>query len=116
MGLSNSLICRDFPPNEEPDWEVEEDIVGDLVLLGIVGIQDPVRPEVSYAIYGSVKGSGQYDYSCITIMNVCRCLVVSAPVKTVASLCGWSLEIMLRLRELLLTSVASLLLEMDFWS
>lgn len=28
------------------DWDEEEEIVSDLVLLGIVGIQDPVRPEV----------------------------------------------------------------------
>lgn len=29
------------------DWDDEDEVVGDLVLLGIVGIQDPVRPEVS---------------------------------------------------------------------
>ena len=40
--------CRDFPgeKGEEPDWDDEANIVKDLVLLGIVGIQDPVRPEV----------------------------------------------------------------------
>ena len=38
--------CRDFPAGVEPDWESEDDIVSELVLLGIVGIQDPVRPEV----------------------------------------------------------------------
>jgi magnesium-transporting ATPase (P-type) len=40
------LHCRDFPPNFE-DWDDEDDVVTDMVLLGIVGIQDPVRPEVS---------------------------------------------------------------------
>ena len=37
--------CRDFP--SEVDWDEEEAVVSELVLLGIVGIQDPVRPEVS---------------------------------------------------------------------
>lgn len=40
------LLCRDFPPSMD-DWDDEDEVVGDLVLLGIVGIQDPVRPEVS---------------------------------------------------------------------
>ena len=31
----------------EPDWDDEENIVNDLTCIGIVGIQDPVRPEVS---------------------------------------------------------------------
>jgi len=39
-------------PNEvlmesEPDWENEDTIVSDMTCLGIVGIEDPVRPEVS---------------------------------------------------------------------
>ena len=37
--------CRDFP--SEVDWDEEEAVVSEMVLLGIVGIQDPVRPEVS---------------------------------------------------------------------
>lgn len=44
------LSFRDFPSHTEPDWDDEEDIVNDLVLLGIVGIQDPVRPEVSHVM------------------------------------------------------------------
>lgn len=35
---------RDFP--SEVDWDDEENVVNDLILLGVVGIQDPVRPEV----------------------------------------------------------------------
>ena len=48
------LAYRDFPPLEAKGdisstssvWDNEEDLVNDLTLLGIVGIQDPVRPEV----------------------------------------------------------------------
>lgn len=31
---------------EEPDWEQEDDIVQGLTCICIVGIEDPVRPEV----------------------------------------------------------------------
>ncbi|CAI5448926.1 unnamed protein product [Caenorhabditis angaria] len=34
----------------EPDWENEELIVGDMTAIAILGIQDPVRPEVPAAI------------------------------------------------------------------
>jgi len=30
-----------------PNWDREETIVTDLTCIGIVGIEDPVRPEVS---------------------------------------------------------------------
>jgi len=30
----------------EPDWDKEDDIVSQLVCLALVGIEDPVRPEV----------------------------------------------------------------------
>ena len=32
--------------DKEPDWEKEEDIVRGLTCICIVGIEDPVRPEV----------------------------------------------------------------------
>lgn len=35
----------------EPDWDIEDQVVKDLVCLCIVGIEDPVRPEVSDAIH-----------------------------------------------------------------
>lgn len=53
---SNGLrtICiayRDFPEDMGvPDWEDEDAIVKDLTCLAIVGIEDPVRPEVPNAI------------------------------------------------------------------
>ncbi len=49
------LIYRDFPAggitsgeisSQEPHWEDEDSIVSNLTCIGIVGIQDPVRPEV----------------------------------------------------------------------
>ncbi|XP_026217475.1 plasma membrane calcium-transporting ATPase 1a isoform X1 [Anabas testudineus] len=47
-------IClgyRDFPASEgEPDWENENDILTGLTCVCVVGIEDPVRPEVPDAI------------------------------------------------------------------
>lgn len=36
---------------EEPDWEDEDIIISNLTYLGVVGIEDPVRPEVSPSNY-----------------------------------------------------------------
>ncbi|XP_044136437.1 plasma membrane calcium-transporting ATPase 1 isoform X1 [Bufo gargarizans] len=45
------LAYRDFPAGEpEPDWENENDILSGLTCLAVVGIEDPVRPEVPDAI------------------------------------------------------------------
>ncbi|XP_060937495.1 plasma membrane calcium-transporting ATPase 1 isoform X1 [Limanda limanda] len=45
------LAFRDFPASEgEPDWENENDILSGLTCLCVVGIEDPVRPEVPDAI------------------------------------------------------------------
>ncbi|XP_016892065.1 plasma membrane calcium-transporting ATPase 2 isoform X2 [Cynoglossus semilaevis] len=46
-------ICvgyRDFPSNPEPCWEEEGIILSDLTAICVVGIEDPVRPEVPDAI------------------------------------------------------------------
>lgn len=44
-------IClgyRDFPASDgEPDWDNENDILSGLTCVCVVGIEDPVRPEVS---------------------------------------------------------------------
>ncbi|KAJ7391328.1 ATPase, Ca transporting, plasma membrane [Desmophyllum pertusum] len=57
-----SLAYRDFPANGvppdkgeasaecEPDWENEGEILSHLTCIGVVGIEDPVRPEVPDAI------------------------------------------------------------------
>ncbi|KAF5886380.1 plasma membrane calcium-transporting ATPase 1 isoform X3, partial [Clarias magur] len=45
------LAYRDFPASEgEPDWENEADILARLTCVCVVGIEDPVRPEVPDAI------------------------------------------------------------------
>ncbi|KAJ8373600.1 hypothetical protein SKAU_G00041800 [Synaphobranchus kaupii] len=45
------LAYRDFPANEgEPDWDNENGILTALTCLCVVGIEDPVRPEVPDAI------------------------------------------------------------------
>ncbi|KAE8611736.1 hypothetical protein XENTR_v10012578 [Xenopus tropicalis] len=50
-GLRTICIAyRDFPMSPEPDWDNENDIVTDLTCLAVVGIEDPVRPEVPEAI------------------------------------------------------------------
>ncbi|MBN3296876.1 AT2B4 ATPase, partial [Amia calva] len=50
-GLRTICIAyRDFSGTPEPDWENENDIVGELTCIAVVGIEDPVRPEVPDAI------------------------------------------------------------------
>ncbi|XP_061474064.1 plasma membrane calcium-transporting ATPase 2 [Rhineura floridana] len=50
-GLRTICIAfRDFPSSPEPDWDNENDILTDLTCICVVGIQDPVRPEVPEAI------------------------------------------------------------------
>ncbi|XP_074990869.1 plasma membrane calcium-transporting ATPase 3 [Calonectris borealis] len=44
------LAFRDFPPAPEPPWDDEAAIVGELTCIAVVGIEDPVRPEVPEAI------------------------------------------------------------------
>uniref|UniRef100_A0A6Q2XIL7 Calcium-transporting ATPase n=1 Tax=Esox lucius TaxID=8010 RepID=A0A6Q2XIL7_ESOLU len=50
-GLRTICIAfRDLPSNPEPDWDNEADIVTQLTCITVVGIEDPVRPEVPEAI------------------------------------------------------------------
>ncbi|KAG8451045.1 hypothetical protein GDO86_003359 [Hymenochirus boettgeri] len=44
------LAYRDFPAGSEPDWDNESNILSDLTCITVVGIEDPVRPEVPDAI------------------------------------------------------------------
>lgn len=42
------LAYRDFPASDgEPDWDNENDILSGLTCICVVGIEDPVRPEVT---------------------------------------------------------------------
>ena len=46
-GLRTICIAyRDFPAQPAPDWEDEGGIVNELTCIAVVGIEDPVRPEV----------------------------------------------------------------------
>ncbi|XP_077181825.1 plasma membrane calcium-transporting ATPase 2 isoform X12 [Paroedura picta] len=50
-GLRTICIAyRDFSNNPEPEWDNENDILTDLTCICVVGIEDPVRPEVPEAI------------------------------------------------------------------
>uniref|UniRef100_A0A3Q3WJJ3 Calcium-transporting ATPase n=1 Tax=Mola mola TaxID=94237 RepID=A0A3Q3WJJ3_MOLML len=51
-GLRTICVAyKDFPAEAgEPDWDVENDILNDLTCIVVVGIEDPVRPEVPEAI------------------------------------------------------------------
>ena len=40
-----SIAYRDFT-GSEPDWSDEDNIIAHMTCLCIVGIEDPVRPEV----------------------------------------------------------------------
>uniref|UniRef100_A0A8C0GSY7 Calcium-transporting ATPase n=1 Tax=Chelonoidis abingdonii TaxID=106734 RepID=A0A8C0GSY7_CHEAB len=44
------LAFRDFPADAEPNWDNENEIMSDLACITVVGIEDPVRPEVPEAI------------------------------------------------------------------
>ncbi|VUZ46904.1 unnamed protein product [Hymenolepis diminuta] len=45
------VAFKRFPATEkEPNWDDEDSILNDLTCIGIVGIEDPVRPEVPPAI------------------------------------------------------------------
>jgi len=54
LTLGILVLPRDFPVSagegeiaSSPDWDDEEGVVTNLTFLGIVGIEDPVRPEVN---------------------------------------------------------------------
>ncbi|MFT7800980.1 plasma membrane calcium-transporting ATPase 3-like isoform X1 [Arapaima gigas] len=50
-GLRTICIAyRDLPGSPEPDWDNEVEIITELTCITVVGIEDPVRPEVPEAI------------------------------------------------------------------
>uniref|UniRef100_A0A674B9V8 Calcium-transporting ATPase n=1 Tax=Salmo trutta TaxID=8032 RepID=A0A674B9V8_SALTR len=50
-GLRTICVAyKDLPASPEPDWEDEAGIVSNLICITVVGIEDPVRPEVPDAI------------------------------------------------------------------
>lgn len=64
-------ICvgyRDFSGDPEPNWDDENNILSDLTALCVVGIEDPVRPEVRECdIFWWLRGVdvGQMGYNCM---------------------------------------------------
>jgi len=52
--VCNHQIFTSFIHTGLPDWEDEDEIVSDLTCLAIVGIEDPVRPEVRRLIIFTV--------------------------------------------------------------
>ncbi|XP_018432276.1 PREDICTED: plasma membrane calcium-transporting ATPase 2-like [Nanorana parkeri] len=44
------LAYCEFPAGTEPEWDNESDILSNLTCIAVVGIEDPVRPEVPEAI------------------------------------------------------------------
>lgn len=56
-GLRTICIAyRDFSATQEPDWDNENEVVGDLTCIAVVGIEDPVRPEVATCPSGNSPG------------------------------------------------------------
>lgn len=56
-GLRTICIAyRDFSATQEPDWDNENEVVGDLTCIAVVGIEDPVRPEVPALSSGRCPG------------------------------------------------------------
>ena len=55
------LAYKDFPAADgEPNWEDEEDILSNLTCIAVVGIEDPVRPEVrQLSLYKGTHGGNQ---------------------------------------------------------
>uniref|UniRef100_A0A8C2WRF3 Calcium-transporting ATPase n=1 Tax=Cyclopterus lumpus TaxID=8103 RepID=A0A8C2WRF3_CYCLU len=50
-GLRTICVAyRDFSGDPEPSWDDESNILNDLTAISVVGIEDPVRPEVPDAI------------------------------------------------------------------
>jgi hypothetical protein len=89
-----SVAFRDFVPGKaeinqvhcdgEPNWEDEDNIVNNLTCLCVVGIEDPVRPEVRRARRdGAVE-----NYNGFFVANF-RYPMRSANVKRLASPCAW---------------------------
>ena len=46
FNLSCFCLAGEASAESEPDWENEGEILSHLTCIGVVGIEDPVRPEV----------------------------------------------------------------------
>lgn len=48
VAISDKSADNETQIDDEPDWEKEDDIVQGLTCICVVGIEDPVRPEVGF--------------------------------------------------------------------
>lgn len=55
-GLRTICVAfRDFPAEAgEPNWDKENEILSELTCITVVGIEDPVRPEVHFLSFTPV--------------------------------------------------------------
>lgn len=106
------LAYRDFAPNVLPDWEQENAVVSNLVLIAVVGIEDPVRPEVcaEFVIAAMCSHLGN------CILN-CRCPMLFENASKPVSQSEWSPVITSTQPDLSLQNVALSNLGMisSFW-
>lgn len=114
------LAYRDFPVSDgEPDWDNEADILTGLTCICMVGIEDPVRPEVTaHLTFNNPTIPSSLHGVLITVSqhvlltpnsrwyNRHRSLMLLRCASEQASLCAWSQGITLTPLELLQPSVA----------
>jgi len=66
MTMIELMLLNTGGDSAEPDWEDEDTIVSELTCVAIVGIEDPVRPEVSpivlYAKVACLWDEGRNDF------------------------------------------------------
>lgn len=84
-GLRTICIAfRELPSNPEPEWDNEAEIVTELTCITVVGIEDPVRPEVGRSLHSAQTGSE---------VNTClmrlRCRTPLGSVSVRVSRYGW---------------------------
>lgn len=89
-GLRTICIAyRDLPSSPEPDWDNEAEIVTELTCITVVGIEDPVRPEVSYLVPMSLPPQLSSIHVKELFCASSRFLRPSVSVSVRASRCGW---------------------------
>lgn len=73
-GLRTICVAyRDFPRDPEPNWDDENNILSDLTAICVVGIEDPVRPEVGTHYVLVREGCQQLCQWCNFIVTLKQC-------------------------------------------
>lgn len=109
------LAYRDFPASEgEPDWDNESDILTRLTCLCVVGIEDPVRPEVKPWLSKQVLKRNFFVKCKLNKSFLLRSLMPLESASVLESRCAWSPGTILTLPALLQVNVASCSQEMTF--